>query len=58
MAGVLPVTLRVALRSKFAPGDFVNIIFTSISSDQPTKKEPLNLLRERLFLMTGRGEKI
>ena len=24
MAGVLPATLRVALRSKFAPGDFVN----------------------------------
>ncbi len=30
MAGVLPATLRVALRSKIAPGDFVNIIFTSI----------------------------
>ncbi len=24
MAGVLPATLRVALRSKIAPGDFVN----------------------------------
>jgi hypothetical protein len=38
MAGVLPATLRVASRSKIAPGDFVNIIFTSISSNQPTKK--------------------
>jgi hypothetical protein len=25
MAGVLPATLRVALRSKIAPGDFVNL---------------------------------
>jgi len=38
MAGVVPATLRAPAASKIAPGDFVNLRFSSISSDHSSKK--------------------
>ncbi len=50
MAGVLPATLRVALRSKIAPGDFVNFrpLPPEGSASVVSQRRPIDLGEQEL----------
>jgi hypothetical protein len=58
MADVLSATLRVASRSKIAPGDFVTFDFSSIDVPNPKKKMAPILARGHILFRVCRGEKI